>query len=1803
MAVSEPTVTQLDALRLTNAVRQRLVDFAADDNFTRDERLAAICRRLWEGPPQLGGLLSDLWVEGAFPTTVSDQSLHSLVQQGVFNSDLAAQLDRTGAVPRNRPLYSHQVEAMTDARSAHPKGERPAIVVTAGTGAGKTESFLLPILNDLYTHDTQGATGAKCLILYPMNALVNDQVDRLYDWLQGQTRVTIFHFTSETPENKRRADHDGVPMWDACRIRTRQEARGLETRDGQPLDQTHRGRIPDIVITSYSMLEYMLCRPQDAVFFGPALRAIVLDEAHLYTGTLAAEITLLLRRLLIRCGVSSSDVLQIATSATLGTGDVQELKQFAATLFTKEDRLVKVIEGKPMRVPLDTPAPPAATPTASALANLTWLDQPLVVMDDNATPTLAVDEALCDRLRTQLPLLVADDTVRKAPHQEQRPAILLQQTLAAAPLIQAVESVLWNRKRLRLHDVAEHVWGSCTAETVRATIMLLQLGASARCHPTDYPLVPHRIHLLARASDGLVVCLNKDCNGASDGKLSPLGTVSATSQDHCPHCGDAVMSLYRCRNCGQWMLAGISQGNDGRLHPAPLASPHVKCYTLREPCEKGTTLNPKTGEESGAGAFGVPVALINACPTCGSTQEDFASFASGAPLTLAILAETVLAELPPYPSPSGGNVWLPGRGRRMLAFSDSRQEAARLGPRLTRQHETQLIRTAIIQSMGQNVAADDAVMDDLRLEIERLEAELAQSSLTAPQRQSREKRLRTARQELAEATVGGSIVDWAANLKREGLLAQVLDPEIGTKQYAHPHTPKGQRDWSQHDWEANTKEIHKRAQTFLAREFASPLRRAISAETLGLAEVTYPGLDTLPAPSKFLGILPHEQARQLLKECWSAFLHALCDTLRSDGAITLGDEQEDTGYQFGGVLLGRWCALDQERSSALIRFVGVTTRQRRRGFATAVLRSCGLAEQDAEQKAVEMLSVAFEQLLNRATPLDQVPDSADLPWLQRGVKQTKQGPPADALRLLFPGLGLRRPQQLYQCTTTGHVWCRTVLGCAPESGGTGTLKEVSEEELDRDPRLARQRREYRSSPVFRIGLWAEEHSAQLSPQENRRLQDLFKAGIRNILSATTTLELGIDIGGLSAVLMGNVPPGKANYLQRAGRAGRRADGSSIVVTFARPRPFDQQVFQGIGEYLDRPLHRPLVFLDRARVVRRHFHSFLLGQFFHDISPTDLHVGAMNAFGSMGRFCGVSLPPYWKDGDKPTADQPVPLLPPNTAASLSWWNPALQSPGLEAQFLSYLFWLRDWCESDLRETAKMLFHNTGVEAEVSDWTKLLQSVVEAFGAAIHDWRREYDNLLLSWYVSEPKTQSNAIRYQLSLLHELTVIEALADKQFLPHYSFPIGIHKLRVIAPDERREGKIREEDQYRLERSSLLALREYVPGSQLLVGGKLVSSRGLLKHWTGADLNASMGLRGHYCTCMNDHFYYWVSAPSAGCPICGAPPKQAPQDLLFPQHGFSSAAWDPPKWSNDVESVGIAETATITFTQHGSAGTELSKIDFGDVRGLSTRYRENGELLVYNSGGSAKLGELGKGFAICLKCGYADSENDFGKGKIRLPKEFETHAPLTATLPWAICWKNNESPIIRNQVLAASETTDVLLIDFSACLGAYASNASVVTTLGYALQRAGAQLLELDSRELGVLVVPAGEQGFGLGVVLYDSVPGGAGHVRELMDRKRDWLTTARSVMFVNEAHHARCETACLNCLLSYSAQMVAAQNLFQRRLAIEVLDALLDERALPAPPAKIPTQTAAHETTLPPLPSNDERLQRAEKRRQGRKS
>ena len=1784
-------MTQLNALSLAGNLSERMVNFALDDNFVNDPELTEICHSIWSGAPGEGGLVSDMWVEGAFPSKTSKYSLDDLVDDGWFDASLRDVLDKPSAMPRDRKLYTHQYESIVRAQKS-TEGELPSIVVTAGTGAGKTESFLLPILNDLYRNQSKPTEGVKCIILYPMNALVNDQVDRLYEWMRDQHRVTLVHFTSETPEDSRWANRDNVPTWDACRMRTRQQARGLEDGNGGELSEDRRGPTPDIMITNYSMLEYMLCRPQDAVFFGPALRHIVLDEAHLYTGTLAAEITLLLRRLMMRCGVKPENVQQFATSATLGTGDSEELLNFASQVFSKPKRLIHVLKGELVRPDLDKPDPLSASPAALDISEVGQLTRPTIVENLNGGQELAQwnDEQI-QGLKHGLAALVSAGKLDNIEDGELRPAVVLHQALKAAPLLHHLQNILWDRTHVPLGQLASELFGDGSEQSVSATVALLHLAASARSDVKSYPLVPHRIHLLTRPTDGLSVCLNSKCDAPSVRGLSNLGGVMSGYHDVCQNCQSVAMSLFRCGNCGQWMLAG-REDSDGVIKP--------ETGTRRVPAagnDKGTQLmlvglntsHPDTnvriayadGRVRGAGDSNdsqIELHAIEECPQCGGDldADGVSSFGSGTSLAISLVAETILAEMPEFPSKGeGGNTWLPANGRRLLAFSDSRREAARLGVQLTSQHETQLVRSTIAKMMQSEPLNTEARLRLILRDIGRYEEDLRDPDLDRDDRNYFEQVLAGLRRQREEITAGGSIEDWSRRLGERAEMNQLLHRETSSE-----HESSQQSPWKQLKWEDNGKSIRAAANTYIAKEFGtSAVPGSAALEAMGLAEVTYPGIDSIDPHDGFIGTLPSESMRQSLSENWNGILAALCDTLRQGRVISLGQDMDDA-YDFNGIPIAQWAAKSTDDGYGLARFVGATSRQRRMRFAMNVLERAGFSGRDdkvLEQMASDLLEACFDKLESAAK-------DSQVPWLESDRRQTNAGGTVSAIRLLFKDLGLRRPPTLYRCRNTGLVWARSVMGCAPADGVVGTLESVTHEELDRDARMGRRRREYQSSAIFEIGLWSEEHSAQLDPKENRRLQDLFKSGVRNILSATTTLELGIDIGGLNGVLMGNVPPGKANYLQRAGRAGRRADGSSVVVGFARPRPFDREVFSRIGDYLGSSLRKPMVFLDRERVVRRHLHALLLNEFFSPATSGGA-TGAMDAFGRMGDFCGVQRILRPSDG---------------RLHELTATKQSAKSDG----FVASLEVMRGNGNDLMQQRSERLLKDTGLEGATLNWDDLVKTTIEQFESAIGRWRADYDPLIEAYtellnekqHTAEVRSQAWALYYQARKLRDVTVIEALGDRQFMPRYGFPIGVQKLNVLSYDDRRDRVIYE-DQYRLERPSLLALREYIPGSQLLVGGKLITSRGLMKHWTGALVDDSVGFRGLYAECRNEHVYYWSGSNNKKelCSVCGEQPASSPREFIFPAHGFTTASWDPPKWSTNIEIVGEAETVAKTFVSAEEEGVKPRQ-DFGGVRGLTAYYKEDGELLVYNEG------KKRMGFAICLQCGYADSEWKIGEGHVNLPRSpsFVRHKRLNSDR--YRCWtRNAPGSALRNQTLAARETTDVLLADFSAHVWGTEAY-KIVTTLGCALQLAGAKLLQLDIREIGFITTPAGDKGIGYGVMLYDDVPGGAGHVRELLDVGKEWLEEARRCLWVDEAHDLRCKTACLDCLLSFGTQSYASRGLLERQAALTKLSTMLDKDALsPGGSSSDGRSTSSIvESVLPASQrSKDERIRRAQRRMQ----
>lgn len=1722
-------MSQLNTLALRDALINRVCEFALGEHFVADAELRNVLQNIWKGPPKFGGLGSDLWVEGVFPSQSADETLLQIAGRGVIHSELVEQLNRVGVFSNDLHPYKHQLASLEVAHETRKDLDaQPAIVVTAGTGAGKTESFLFPLLERLWTQPPIPDGGVSAILLYPMNALVNDQVDRLNKWLDGQNRVNFFHFTSETPENAKIADERNIQEASEWRFRTRQQARGWEDVKGKKIEDG-TGPQPQILVTNYSMLEYMLCRPQDAVFFGCNLRVIVLDEAHIYTGNLAAEITLLLRRVQMRCGRHPNQILHIATSATIGGGET-ELRPFAAKLFTKSESLVRVISGQQMCTPLNAAALSGPLPISLA-EQLESLPDAETLFNDGRMGCHKPSQNTLRQWQELLSNIAPHSVVETAFNQEQYMGPILARVLHESIALAKIQQLLWNDgkpSRWMLDEVTDRLFGITSEVTNKATRSLLQLGAIARKTSKGLPLVPNRMHYLMRGPEGMMLSFASKPLGEACHELPGKGYVfsAGADPDYCGSNEDYPLTMVNCPESGWWGVA--ARQKDGKLLPVSASmvlhginddSPdpldaeipgeaitnNVKFFSLD--VVQGAPrwcFDPYTGCYTASA--GVSLWEVTHCPRSGILlrQDRVSWFSARARLQLSLVAETALAAMPEFPS--SDKAWKPARGRRLLVFSDSRAEAARLGPRLTRQHEMQVFRAAVISELTK-MGGNAELLEDNKDEAYRLSAKLAMPNLTPEMKRILNDKLKKIEKDIANLNCGGTVQLWVDHLRESSIINQILHPPSGEL-----HDPQDKA--MEIMWEENGKHIKEALGNLLGRELA---RRSawphLGLETLGLVEVVYPHIDEIPIPNKLLGTLKSDVSKRL-EDVWPHYLASLLDSLRNQGCVTLKSDEDNYDYQFGGSFIGkRFSAYDSYHRSLLPligEHVDGSQTSRRNTFTREVLIAIGMPREVAVAITKEVMANAFDSLYDGAC-------SGQLEWLEiKKDTQTNGDCPTSALRIRFNHLCLRRPAVLFRCSVTGQVWPRTVLNLYPGAQNCSLVK-INADELDEDPRIGRKRRELVTWEGFKQGLWAEEHSAQLSPKENTRLQDLFRMGMRNILSSTTTMELGIDIGGLSAVLMGNLPPGKANYLQRAGRAGRRADGTSAVLAFARPTPYEREVFLNFRHYLDRDLRKPTVFLDRAAIVRRHAYAWLLGEFFRRHYQGDEHTGAMEAYGKMGAFTGTAMVSKWDSGE----DEKPPI---KTAKENSIYS----------QFINYLRLLESESQPEMIKDLGHLWNNCPeleglLKRSANAWQQFIIEVRDKFEFAISDWKKDVNSMINAWLevsvTSTPNTslstlrgQANAIYFQLQSLYQLTVIESLADARVLPRYGFPIGQCCLRVHVSGEgcdTRNSYIREEDQFRLQRDSMMAVREYAPGSQMLVGGKIVTSQGLLKHWTGAVVaNESWGLRGRFKRNNLGFFHYSITAEPPKAP----PPGEHFNEgvMLFPK-GFSTAASEPPRRGSDFERVGKAEAWTIAFRD--AAACDAQQSEFGGIAGCVATYRHGGEILLLNGG------EKGCGFAICQKCGYANSERKNGvSGKVNLPNYFERHIPLNSNGKGKnsrACWGADETPVWRNHHLAARQTTHLLRLDFTHC--GIPLSKKLLRTLAQTLRLAAADMLELDCREIMTLEQACNSSTVeSSSLILYESLSGGAGHLAEIShrdnpERAHMWIKIAIKILSVPE--------------------------------------------------------------------------------------
>jgi len=1657
-----PTSRQLDALAAKQRIERRLVDLTSAYSFLRDPALAAACEQLWRKPD---GLVSEIWIEPVFAPQPSTDTLETLYDQGVLHANLYRCAKQGDVFPIDRVLHHHQAEAI---RLARTYGEldrhQPACVITAGTGAGKTEAFLIPLLNELFHRPRRdGETGARAIILYPMNALVNDQIGRLERWLKHQTTLTFCHFTGETPESVQELARSGI-------VAKSKDPR-LRSRDRIRADP------PDILVTNYSMLEYMLCRPQDVPLFGSALQALVLDEVHLYSGALAAEISLLIKRTLVRCGRSTDSILNFATSATL-EGDVH---RFVSELFQKD--LVKHLPGRPARAAFAPAFAPAIEPSVESLL-VGALDE-LVLLQGDSLKQNGADEA-----RRALEPLV--DLIRLPELMPLKAgAEVLWQALARSPLAHRLEALLWGAtggKMLRLSDISEGLWHRRDASALRASVKLLQLGARARRRAYDLPLIPHKMHMQVRAATSLVACLNPECACEGLPRFPGGGLLSMDGEERCRSCGCMNYSLARCEECGEAVIAGIESNEQLLLrHRWTNEDSDILRFAAFGYGESSLGLRERT---IGFGAGEIRVAFSTSCPNC-LAEESFRPIGILDALALPLLAESTLAEMPELAVDH--QEWLPAKGRRLLVFSDSRRDAARLGPQLTSQHELHVARRMILECVNQ-FAPNESERAYISKKLALLEEELAIPELAARDRRLREQQ--SLRYELLAFDTGESMQQLADRLGHHSDLSQL---------FARQEATQSSEDWGQLDWNRNRKAIH--PISLLARELA--VKTPICLESLGLVEIRYPGLESLLPPPQ-LAHLSTVRAREGFAAVWGEFLASLCDTLRKERAITVTEEFDGEG----SIPLGKWVS-ERRRGAALGSFIGSLEGDReasRNRLVRHSLVELGVAEAELQKNLDIVLESAFKQLLDGAR-------NGQLPFLEFDRRQAAKGQPVDALRIKFRELYVSVSRNWFQCRVTGRVWPRSVFGCVPDSTGRTELSRVSRNELYQQPRYARLRNLYERDPVMQEGLWADEHSAQLASRKTAQLQRLFDQGARNILSATTTLEVGIDVAGLSGVLLANVPPSRSNYQQRGGRAGRRADGSSLVVMFTRSSAYDQAAFRNFDEWFARRQRQVSVLLNRPRFARQHLAAFLLGEFFRRAHRPGDVAGAMKAYGLLGWFVGVPELLKW---DKGVSSPPEPSL--RSYAGLHLPLRPHESPA----YCFQRFLLADM-DTTLQHQAQSLLEGTGL-SEYRDskrWPELVSALANDFNELIESWKKEYMSLVTDWKRLAKDGHLDpyafgALHYQAKALWSTRVIEELANGQFLPRYGFPIGV--LSLTEPGRRDYGG-RTESPVQLKRPGVLAVSEYVPGSVVLVGGRYFESRGLVKSYAKDDQHV-FGTTAKKWVCQAGHTNYRRgsgSTQTCQSADCRKPTQSEVETLLFVRQGFSTAAWDPPSWYGKSERIG----STVLGTESFVIGQSEAIAPFAGVPAWRALFCENGKLLVSNSGA------VGKGFAICTKCGLTQSEKHRGqKAKVKLPSGFETHTALERRT--GTCEFNS---VLRNQHLAAEQVTDLLRIDFAA------APAPAVVAIGYALVLAGAEMLEIDPRELGVFAE-------GYSAILFESNGSGGGHLKEIAEQSRAWCSLAHQRLFHSAPHHSVCERGCLTCILTPSSQAKVECGAANRRLA-----------------------------------------------------
>jgi hypothetical protein len=829
-----------------------------------------------------------------------------------------------------------------------------------------------------------------------------------------------------------------------------------------------------------------------------------------------------------------------------------------------------------------------------------------------------------------------------------------------------------------------------------------------------------------------------------------------------------------------------------------------KCEGDRPAPRKLTAAVPKSGGS-----------ILHHCIACASriTGEIVFRFLTGTDAPVSVIATELYQAIPP--STDTEQAHLTGEGRKLLTFSDSRQDAAFFAPFLERTYlrsvQRRLIADAVIDAGG------EARTEDLVLPVRRAATD-----------------------------------------------ALVLDPD------------------------ESALKLRSEISTWLMLEVLAFDRRN-SLEGTGFAEVVValPRRYEPPAALVRLGLSP-EEALDLIR--------LLLRTLRASGAVTVPD----------GVDIQDDVFAPRNREISV----------RGAGSAPGIVAWNPSAR--SSNRRIDLLAKVFNRRGITADPREVLERiwqhlTTDPNWSKVLITQnTKQGVAWKLSHEFLQFLPASVDRTPFRCAKCRQVWWRNVAGVCPTFRCDGELESVDDLQGLWNHHYAKV---YRS--IEPIGMEVQEHTAHWTSSRAAELQTQFMNGRLNVLSCSTTFELGVDVGEVQAVLLRNVPPSPANYVQRAGRAGRRTGSAALVVTYAQRRSHDLTFFDAPRRMIDGRIEPPVIVLDNPTIVRRHIHSVAFAEF-------ERHSGehrTVEDFFLDDNTAGLA---------RSACDDFVTWLrsrPGELAASLERIAPESVRSRLG---------IGNWAWVDaLVDTSEM--------EPTYGWLDRAQAEIVDDAETMNDLEKQ---------ASADGKHGLAGQYQRvgRTLRRRALLGYLASRNVLPKYGFPVDVVELNLARSGDADAPNLE------LSRDLQIAISEYAPGADVVAGKRLWTSAGLAIR---AD-RALPTYRWRVCKSCN-HFRFSLGELDYVCPACGDTVAARSGVFVTPVFGFEGHKSRQKPGESRPPRLGSIETF---FGSYKEDDPEFVAVD--GLVGVQARTSRSGRVTVINGGPG------GRGFRICDWCGRGE---------------------------------------------------------------------------------------------------------------------------------------------------------------------------------------------------------------------------------------